>query len=60
MTQELKIEQKFIEQAQTLCRGAEVLPDGYMALAAKLQKAHNENRPLRFDVMYQVVGKKSV
>ncbi len=47
MTQDIKIEQKFIEQAQTLCRGAEILPDGYMGLAYKLQKAHNENRPLR-------------
>ena len=47
MTQDIKIEQKFIEQAQNLCRGAEILPDGYMGLAYKLQKAHNENRPLR-------------
>lgn len=42
-----KIDEKFIEQAQQLCRGAEILPDGYVGLAYKLQKAHNENRPLR-------------
>lgn len=42
-----QIEQKFIEQAQQLCRGAEVLPDGVNGLAYKLQKAHEQNRPLR-------------
>ena len=47
MTEELKIEQKFIDEAKMLCRGAEILPDGFMGLAYKLQKAHNENRPLR-------------
>ena len=47
MAEELKIEQKFIDEAKLLSRGAEILPDGFMGLAYKLQKAHKENRPLR-------------
>ena len=45
--EEIKIEQRFIDEAKTLSRGAEILPDGFMGLAYKLQKAHKENRPLR-------------
>ena len=47
MAEELKIEQKFIDEATMLSRGAEILPDGVMGLANKLQTAHRENRPLR-------------
>ena len=44
---ETKIEQKFIDQAMLLSEGAEILPDGPMALAYKLQESEKNNKPLR-------------
>ena len=35
------IAQIFLEQAQSLCRGGELLPGGVMELAKKLQHAHS-------------------
>ena len=42
-----EIRQEFIDQAKQLTRNAEVLPNGFEELAAKLQHAHNTNTPLR-------------
>ncbi|MDD3149543.1 MAG: tyrosine--tRNA ligase [Candidatus Gastranaerophilales bacterium] len=42
-----KIDEKFIKQAEFLARGTEVLPGGVKELAIKLQKAQEENKPLR-------------
>lgn len=42
-----EIRQEFIEQARQLTRNAEVLPNGFEELAAKLQHAHDTNTPLR-------------
>lgn len=42
-----QIPQEIIDQAQELCRGAEVLPDGAMGLARRIYKARKEGRPLR-------------
>ena len=36
---ENKIDEKFIKQATELALGAEIVPDGVMGLAKKLQKA---------------------
>ncbi len=47
MTEETKIEQKFIELAEKIARGAEILPGGIKELAKKFQTAENEKRPLR-------------
>ncbi len=47
MTEKIKIEEKFIKQAQMLAQGAEILPDGVMGLAQKLQNAEKSNTPLR-------------
>ncbi len=41
------LREEFIDQATKLARGAEVLPGGINELAEKLQRAHDENRPLR-------------
>ncbi len=41
------LKQEFMEQARKLALGAEILPNGIEGLALKLQKAHDENRPLR-------------
>lgn len=46
-TTEVKIEQKYIEQAEFFARGAEVLPGGVMELAKKLQNAEKNKKPLR-------------
>ena len=43
----VEIRQEFIEQAMQLTRNAEVLPNGFEELAAKLQHAHDTNTPLR-------------
>ena len=43
----IKIRQEFIEQAKQLTRNAEVLPNGFEELAAKLQHAYDTNTPLR-------------
>lgn len=43
----IKIKEEFIEQAQILARGAEVLPGGVEELALKLQKAKENNKPLK-------------
>ena len=42
-----EIPEKYIKEAEFLARGAEVLPGGGMELAKKLQKSHEENKPLR-------------
>jgi len=44
---EIKIKQEFIDQAEFVARGTEVLPGGVKELAAKLQQANLANRPLR-------------
>ena len=41
------IKEEFLKQAQELSRSCEVLPGGVNELALKLQKAKEENRPLR-------------
>ena len=41
------IPQDIIEEAQELCRGAEVLPEGAMGLARRIYQARKEGRPLR-------------
>lgn len=41
------IDQIFLEQAQSLCRGGELLPGGVAELAKKLQKAAETSTPLR-------------
>jgi tyrosyl-tRNA synthetase len=41
------VREEFLKQAQELARACEVLPGGVDELALKLQKAHDENRPLR-------------
>lgn len=41
------IEEKFLKQAAELSRSCEVLPGGVDELALKLQKASEQNRPLR-------------
>ncbi len=43
----IEIRQEFIEQAKQLTRNAEVLPNGFEELAAKLQHAYDTNTPLR-------------
>ena len=47
MSVEFEIKEKFIEQANILARGAEVLPGGINELALKLQKAKETNTHLR-------------
>ena len=47
MQEKIKIEQEFIDLAEKISRGAEVLPGGVMELAQKFQEAKKENRPLR-------------
>ena len=41
-----KIDEKFINQAKELSIGAEIVPDGYMGLAYKLQKSYETKKPL--------------
>lgn len=41
------IKREYLEQAELLARGAEVLPGGIEELALKLQKSKEENKPLR-------------
>ena len=41
------IKKEFLEEAEILARGAEVLPGGIEELALKLQKSKEENKPLR-------------
>lgn len=43
----MEIRQEFIEQAMQLTRNADFLPDGAQGLAAKLQYAADNNKPLR-------------
>lgn len=43
----VEIKQEFIEQAEFVARGTEVLPGGVMELAKKLQYAKENNKPLR-------------
>ena len=46
-TEKTIIKEEFLKQAQELARSCEVLPGGVDELALKLQKAKEENRPLR-------------
>ncbi|MFA6989858.1 MAG: tyrosine--tRNA ligase, partial [Candidatus Gastranaerophilaceae bacterium] len=41
------IKQEFLDQAEFVARGTEVLPGGVKELAIKLQKAFENNKPLR-------------
>lgn len=43
----IEIRKEFIEQAEIIARGAEVLPGGIQELAYKLQCAKDNNKPLR-------------
>lgn len=43
----LDVKQMFLDQAQMLCQGAELLPGGEEALARRLQKAVETETPLR-------------
>ena len=45
--EKIVIKPEFIQQAEFIARGTEVLPDGVMGLALKLQKSKEENKPLR-------------
>ncbi len=45
--EEIKIEQKFVEQAIDISKGAEVLPNGVEELARKLQESYYSKKPLR-------------
>lgn len=45
--EKIEIKEEFLKQAQELSRSCEVLPGGVNELALKLQKAKEENRPLR-------------
>ncbi|MFA7659544.1 MAG: tyrosine--tRNA ligase [Candidatus Gastranaerophilaceae bacterium] len=47
MSTKLEIKEEFLQQANVLARGAEVLPGGVEELAIKLQKAKEKNIPLR-------------
>lgn len=47
MSTKLEIKEEFLQQAQILARGAEVLPGGVEELAIKLQKSKETNTPLR-------------
>ena len=42
-----EVKQEFIEQAEFIARGTEVLPGGVVELAKKLQYAKENNKPLR-------------
>lgn len=45
--EEVKIEDKFIQEAIDISTGAEVLPNGIMELAKKLQESYYSKKPLR-------------
>jgi len=45
--EKIVVKPEFIKQAEFIARGTEVIPDGVMGLAAKLQKAAETNKPLR-------------
>lgn len=47
MNTELEIKEEFLQQANVLARGAEVLPGGIKELAIKLQKSKESGTPLR-------------
>lgn len=47
MSTKLEIKEEFLQQANILARGAEVLPGGVEELAIKLQKSKETNTPLR-------------
>lgn len=46
-TEKIVIKPEFIEQAEFIARGTEIIPDGVMGLAQKLQNAAENHRPLR-------------
>ncbi len=45
--EEMKIEEKFMQQAMDISKGAEVLPNGVSELAKKLQDSYYSKKPLR-------------
>lgn len=45
--EEMKIEEKFMQQAMDISKGAEVLPNGVTELAKKLQDSYYSKKPLR-------------
>lgn len=47
MNEKIELEQKYIDQAEFISRGTEVLPGGVEGLAKRLQKADKEGKPLR-------------
>lgn len=47
VSEKFVVKPEFIKQAEFIARGTEVLPDGVMGLAAKLQKSSENNKPLR-------------
>jgi len=47
MSTKLEIKEEFLQQANVLARGAEILPGGVEELAIKLQKSKETNTPLR-------------
>lgn len=46
-SEKIVVKPEFIKQAEFIARGTEVLPDGVMGLATKLQEAKENNKPLR-------------
>lgn len=46
-TEKIVIKPEFIKQAEFIARGTEIIPDGVMGLAQKLQNAAENHRPLR-------------
>ncbi len=46
-TEKIVIKPEFIKQAEFIARGTEIIPDGVMGLAQKLQNASENHRPLR-------------
>lgn len=46
-TEKYIVKPEFIKQAEFIARGTEVLPDGVIGLATKLQKSKENNKPLR-------------
>lgn len=45
--EKIVVKPEFIKQAEFIARGTEVIPDGVMGLAQKLQKSAETNKPLR-------------
>lgn len=46
-SEKIVVKPEFIKQAEFIARGTEVLPDGIIGLATKLQESKENNKPLR-------------